>query len=129
MKNHQCNAWVITAVFGDSDPLRAAYGNDPMGDEEDFPTVPEKVFGAARLAVAMGKSTENLEWDEPIGDATPAPAKPAKSFIKSSDERFVKVSAAIRQLCGPHGMETAGEMIEAAKKLRDGERAEFLANA
>src|SRR5580698_1236015 len=116
MKNHQCNAWVITAVFGDSDPLRAAYGNDPMGDEEDFPTVTEKVFGAARLAVAMGKSTADLTWDEEIG--TPVPAKPATDFVKSSEARFEKVCEKIREICGEHGTETAEQMIEAARTLR-----------
>ena len=116
----------IIAVFGDSDPLRAAYGTDPMGSEEDFPTVAEKAFGAARLAVAMGKSTADLTWEEEIG--TPAP-NPTKDFVKSSDERFARVSARIREICGPHGMETAEQMIEAAKKLRDESRAEFLANA
>jgi hypothetical protein len=126
MKDELKDMHVIIACFGDSDPLRAAYGTDPMGDE-DIPTVTEKVIGAARLAVAMGKSTDNLDWNEEIGGAAPAP-KPAKDFLKSSDARFEKVSAKIRELFGAQNMEVCEEMIAAARKLRDAERAAFLAS-
>jgi hypothetical protein len=120
--------WIIIAVYGDSDPLRAAYGNDPMGDDEDIPGIAEKAFGAARLAVATGKSTENLEWDEEVGTvAPPRTPTPAKNLVKSSDERFARVSAKIREIFGPDHMDEAEEAIALAEELRKETRAEFIA--
>jgi hypothetical protein len=121
------NMHTIIAVFGDSDLLRAAYGNDPMGNEEDIPTITEKVFGAARLAVAMGKSTENLEWDEPIGEVTPRTAKPANNFVKSSEARFAKVCETLKKIFGEG--EQYEEAVALARTIRDEARAEVIANA
>src|SRR5580692_12123490 len=107
--------WIILAVFGDYDPLQAAYGNEPMGDEDPRSPV-EKAMDAARLAVALGKSTKNLDWDEEIG--TPPAPKATNNFVKSSDERFKKVAARIRELFGPEHMELAEEAIALAEKVR-----------
>jgi hypothetical protein len=128
MNRDEVNTHIILAIYGDSDPIRALNSGEGMSDDNEDPQSPvAKAFQHAALNHALGKAPLE-DWNETIGDAAPAP-KPARDFIKSSDERFARVSARIRELCGPHGMETAEEMIEAARKLRDETRAEFLANA
>jgi hypothetical protein len=125
MNRDEVNCHIITAIWGDSDITRALNGGEAMADDNEDPRNPvQKMVDAARLAVAMGKSTENLEWEEEIG--TPAP-KPAPQFVKSSEARFERVSAKIRELFGAQNMEVCEEMIEAARKLRDAERAAMLA--
>jgi hypothetical protein len=128
MHRDECNAWILMEVFGDSDITRALNGGEGMASGDENPQSPvAKAFQHAALNRALGKAPLE-DWNEELGGAAPAP-KPARDFIKSSDERFEKVSARIREICGPHGMETAEEMIEAARQLRDESRAEFLANA
>jgi hypothetical protein len=124
MNRDECNSWILMEVWGDSDITRALNSGEKldMGDENPVSPV-AKAFQHAALNHLLGKAPLD-GWNEEI--AAPAP-KPATNFVKSSDERFEKVSAAIRQLCGPHGMETAEEMIEAARKMRDNERAAILA--
>ena|ERR1700729_971417 len=118
--------WIILAVYGDTDIKRALNSGEGLADDDDNPISPvKKAMDAARLAVALGKSTKNLDWDEEIG--TPPAPKATNNFVKSSDERFKKVAARIREICSPN-VEIAEEMIEAARKLRDETRAEFLAS-
>jgi hypothetical protein len=128
MHRDECNAWVITAVFG-GDPVLALNGGEKMDTTPDNPVSPvAKAFEKARLNHALGKSPlAALDgWNEELSDAAPAP-KPAKDFLKSSGARFEKVSAKIRELFGAQNMEVCEEMIEAAQKLRDAERAAMLA--
>jgi hypothetical protein len=115
--------WIILAVFGDYDPLQAAYGNEPMGDEDPRSPV-EKAMDAARLAVALGKSTENLGWDEELG-SSPA-AAPAKPFAKSSEERFAKTCAKLKTIFGDG--EDYEAAVQLAKAIRDEAVAEIVAN-
>jgi hypothetical protein len=128
MKNHECNAWVITAVYG-GDPVLALNGGEKMdmGDENPFSPV-AKAFDRARFNHALDKTkAASIDgWDEESGTAAPAP-KPSKDFVTASDERFKKVSARIREIFGPEHMEEAEEAIALAKKVRDEARAEKIA--
>jgi hypothetical protein len=129
--NHEINAHVIQAVYGNSDPRKGLSDGDDdpdilSGDENPLNVV-AKAFDRARINHALGKAASIDGWDEELGDAAPAP-KPAKDFVKSSDERFKKVSARIREIFSPH-VEIAEEMIEAARKVRDEARAEIIASA
>jgi hypothetical protein len=117
------NKFLITALFGGSD---FGLDNDnPSGEQEDFPTVVEKVFADQALRKAGGASLHDESWDEPIG-TTPA-APPPKDFIKSSDARFARVCAELKKVFGEDHEEELAEAIELAKKMRAEARAEALA--
>jgi|GEM_PF-5426461 len=119
--------WIILAVYGDTDIKRALNSGEGLADDDDNPISPvKKAMDAARLAVALGKSTKNLDWDEEIGDA-PAP-KATNNFVKSSDERFKKTAARIRELFGPEHLELAEEAIALAEKVRGEAIAEVIAS-
>jgi hypothetical protein len=126
MHRDEVNSWVILAVFGDSDPVKALNSGESMASNDEDPQSPvAKAFQHAALNHALGKAPLE-DWNEEIGAAAPAPTR-AKDFLKSSDARFEKVSAKIRELFGAQNMEVCEEMIEAARKLRDAERAAMLA--
>jgi len=110
--------FLIVAIFG-GDPL-AALDSDPLGEEVSDPVA--KAMESNALARALGKSPD-ASWNESIGDA---PAE--KPFVKSSEERFAKVSAKIRELFGPAHLEEAEAAIGLAKKVRDEANAEIVAS-
>jgi hypothetical protein len=119
------NSWIILEVFGDSDPVRALNGGESLDTGEDNPISPvAKAFQHAALNHALGKAPLE-DWNEELGDAAPAP-KPAKPFAKSSEERFARVSARIREICGD-ATETAEDIITLAEKMRREAVAEIVA--
>jgi hypothetical protein len=117
---------VIIACFGDSDPLRAAYGNDPMGNEEVVHPV-TKAFDRAGFNHAMDKTkAASIDgWDEEVGDVTPAP-KPANNFVKSSEARFAKVCEKLKRIFGEG--EDYENAVKMAKQIRDEAVAEIVAS-
>jgi hypothetical protein len=123
MHRDEVNAHLILAIYGDSDPVRALNSGEAMASDDEDPRSPvQKIVEAARLAVAMGKSTENLEWEEEIG--TPAPAKP---FAKSSEERFAKTCAALKKIFGEGHEDEYEEAVELARTIRAEAVAEIVA--
>jgi hypothetical protein len=129
--NHEINSHVILAVFGNEDPRKSLNDGDDcdiLSGDENPANLVAQAFEKARLNSALGKSPlDGFGWDEELGDAAPAP-KATNNFVKSSDERFKKTAARIRELFGPEHMELAEEAIALAEKVRGEAIAEVIAS-